>query len=632
MTGPAEILWRGPTPHAARYGDLYYSADDPIGEIRHTFLDGVVFDDLCQADRLTIGETGFGTGLNFLVAWARFLVVAGSSATLDFVSVERHPISLDDMERAHAPFPEFVQEAKALRAAWPGAVPGVHRLRFLGGRVRLILLIGEAADMLGSMTFEADAWFLDGFAPARNPEMWREAVLGSVARLARPGAAVATFTAAGAVRRGLDAAGFEIEKRPGFGRKRDCLSGRRREHDARRRRPAWAVPPPPRPGSDRIAVVGDGIAGIALAATLNGAGKDVIHIGGSDGKANAGSGVPRALIAPKLVRGDQPFPVFWRQAFTDAVRILDGLGEDVPWVGARGLLIPADSEASVTRNRRLAEALGWPIEELRIRENGDIFVPRAGSVDPERLRNALSGAPSMRADIAAIERQDGIWRLTDDTGRVVLESDVVILACGAGTERLLPGSGRFGLRVGGGRAAVLRSDTPRAQAILKNGYATSSDLDGRFVCGATVERWPSDGSKEDGIRALRDRIAPLTGDAKEESTWFGLRCDTTDHLPLVGAVPDLDAYLADYDGLRVGKPLETMPGARYLAGLFTVSGLGARGFQAAFLAADLIVSMIDGRAMPVSATIQDALHPGRFIIRDLKRGTSGEKSGVADGT
>lgn len=633
MTESADIIWRGTTPHATRYGDLYYSSDDPIGEINHTFLEGVCFDDLCRASRVSIGETGFGTGLNFLVAWKRFLEVAAPDAVMDFVSVERHPLSLVEMARAHAPFAELSAEAATLRAAWPGALPGVHRLGFHGGRVRLILLIGEAEPMLGSMDFKADAWFLDGFAPARNPDMWREPVLRSIARLSRPGAAVASFTAAGDVRRGLDSAGFDIRKRPGFGRKRDCLAGQRRDHEAPRGRPAWALPPAPRGDTERIAVIGDGIAGRALVDALQHSSGEVVHIGGAESQAHAGSGVPRALIAPKLTRGDQPFPVFWRQAFTDAVRTLDGLGDTPPWIGPRGLLIPGEDNQAANRNKRLVKALAWPRDEISYQEDGGVFVSKAGAIDPRELKELLAPPPSLRSDIAKLERLDGTWRLSDETGAIVLEADIVIVACGAGGDRLLPGSGRFGSRVAGGRAAVLRSDRARKHAILKNGYATSSDSRGRFVCGATVEpHSPVGPSDDDGITALRDRIAPLRGDAVEESIWYGSRCDTVDHLPLVGAVPDLAAYLRDYNGLRVGKPIDTMADARYMPGLFTVSGLGARGFQAAFLAADIIRCLIDGRVTPVSSAIQDALHPGRFIVRDLKRGILTEENGVADGT
>lgn len=219
----ATVDWEANAPRSLFFDDIYFSGRG-ADETRHVFLDGNDLERrLAGAARFTIGELGFGTGLNFLSACALWRRVRRPGATLHFLSVEKFPLSPDDLRRAGAAWPEYSDGADALASAYPPPVGGWHQLRFDGG-VTLTLGFGEAADLLPRCEAAVDAWFLDGFSPAKNPDMWGEAVLRAVARLSAPGATTATFTVAGAVRRGLEAAGFATEKRAGYGRKREMLT------------------------------------------------------------------------------------------------------------------------------------------------------------------------------------------------------------------------------------------------------------------------------------------------------------------------------------------------------------------------------------------------------------------------
>lgn len=627
------LTWNGSVPVSTRFDDPYYSVHDPLGEVRHTFLDGVGFDALCRLPRPVVAETGFGTGLNFLEAWRAFERAAPSDARLTFLSVEAYPMGTADLARAHDAFPEHAERAAALRSAWPSAVPGDHRLSLAGGRIRLILAIGEVEAALARHDFHADAWFLDGFAPARNPEMWRDAVLAQVARLSRAGARLASFTAAGAVRRGLAAAGFEVEKRPGFGRKRDCLTACRADGETGDRgAPPWAVPPPPLPDGARVAVIGDGIAGRAMTDALRADGREVLQIGGAASTAYAASTLPQALIAPKLVRGDQPYPVFWRQAFTDALRVLDDAGV---WRGPRGLILPARDAETRARQKALLEALGWP--ETTIRPigpaeasdrlgravDGGLFVPGAGSIDPGALRNSLAPPPEIASDVARLEERSGGWSLIDAEGRQIAEADAVVVAAGPGSAPLLGDA--IELRIAAGRLASLPSPGGSGTALMADGYATAAEPGGMLSAGATAEPWaPLAPVAEDAEKdaALFDRIARLLPDADPVSAeiWRGLRCDTVDHLPIAGPVPDSAFFARAYAGLRDGKPASAMPQAVYRPGLYALTGLGSRGFQGAFLCADLIAAQLRGMPAPMDSALELALAPGRFAIRKYRKG------------
>lgn len=220
--------WRDGQPWSVRFDDRYFSADSGIAETRHVFLQGnrlaERFAALQPGRVFRIGETGFGTGLNFVCAWQLFEQAAPAGAALEFHSVEAFPLDADALRAALALWPELQTLAQRLCAAWPGPVPGRHRLRF--GRVQLRLDIDDVAAALPRWEDGCiDAWFLDGFAPAKNPAMWSDAVLAEVARASRPGASLATYTSAGWVRRGLQRAGFELWRVAGFGSKREMLIG-----------------------------------------------------------------------------------------------------------------------------------------------------------------------------------------------------------------------------------------------------------------------------------------------------------------------------------------------------------------------------------------------------------------------
>ncbi|MGH8760747.1 MAG: tRNA (5-methylaminomethyl-2-thiouridine)(34)-methyltransferase MnmD, partial [Burkholderiales bacterium] len=214
------------TLYSPQFDDVYASAAGTLAETRHVFLQGNGLPERWRnSGRFTIIETGFGAGLNFLATWQAWREAAPGHARLHFVSVEKHPFARADLAGIHARFPELRALAGQLLALYPPLLPGFHRLHLDQGRVTLTLLFGEAAVMLNHLDAGADAFYLDGFAPARNPQMWSDAVFADIGRLASPGTSVATYTVAGVVRQRLVKAGFEVEKREGFAGKREMLAG-----------------------------------------------------------------------------------------------------------------------------------------------------------------------------------------------------------------------------------------------------------------------------------------------------------------------------------------------------------------------------------------------------------------------
>ena len=214
----AQISWRdGQVPVSDRFDDPYYSLENGLDETRHTFLGG---NDLPARfrDGFHVAELGFGTGLNFLATLAAWQA-SETPGALTFTSFEAFPMAPDDMEQALAAF-DGLAGRDALLAAWrvgefPVCIDGV----------RLDLRLGDARETLPAWDGQADAWFLDGFAPARNPELWGAPLMAEVARHTAKGGTFATYTAAGDVRRALQDAGFDVARRPGYGRKRHMSVG-----------------------------------------------------------------------------------------------------------------------------------------------------------------------------------------------------------------------------------------------------------------------------------------------------------------------------------------------------------------------------------------------------------------------
>ena len=628
------IDWQDGTPHSAVFGDVYFSKTDGVGETRHVFLGGIAAPDVWQnRKRFTIGELGFGTGLNVLVAWDAWRRTADPDARLHIVSVEGYPLEAAALVEAHAHFPEFSELSAQLRAGYPRRVPGFHRLRLDGGRVALTLLFGPVAQMLANLDGIVDAWFLDGFAPSRNPEMWSDAVFDELARLSAPGARVATFSAAGAVRRGLAAAGFEVEKRAGFGSKRECLAGLFSGGGERAEAEPWyARPELVAPGA-RVAVIGGGIAGRAASEAL--ANEGFIPTVFDEGQDRAQP--DRVLISPRLAGPGDAYGRFMAQAFVHAERT----AALPPACGA--LHLPGEDE--VDRMTEFSRRFGWPEDLARPVDAGEasdiagLSVARRGIWFPT-ARFARAG------DVAAATvRQDRITGLARDGTGWVLRSaaggdevwDAVVVAAGPWAPMLAPGAG-LDVRANRGQLCYLPA-TARSRGLRLpvsfGGHLSPMTGTGEgpmHVLGSTYERWDLN-ANPGGWRDLRRkdldstlaRLADVFPDLAEGwragplQGWSGLRATTPDHLPVAGPLGDAAAYGDVYADLRHGRQ-DDWPSAPYLGGGYILSGLGSRGYQTAFLTAELIASQMAGAPLPVDREVAAALHPARFLVRALRRG------------
>ena len=307
---PAAVSYRDATLYSERFGDIYFSVEGGEDEARHVFLSGNGLPARWRdRDRFTIVETGFGCGLNFLLTWSAFRDYAPAGARLHFVSVEKHPFRLADLERIHGAWPQFEKLSRELAGAYPPLIEGYHRLHLDGGRVTLTLLFGDALEMLSELEARSDAFYLDGFAPSKNPDMWSRALCAELGRLAGPGATAATYSVAGTVRDALAQAGFVVEKRTGFGRKREMLAAAF---------PGVSIIAPR--AQRRAAVIGAGIAGTQCALALARRGFEVELFESTARVAACTSANPAGLVRPFLTLDEGARSRFTWDAFFYAQR------------------------------------------------------------------------------------------------------------------------------------------------------------------------------------------------------------------------------------------------------------------------------------------------------------------------
>lgn len=668
ITLPAEALQFDAQgrPRSARYADVYASGDGALGQARHVFLAG---NDLPRAwvgrRHYTIVETGFGLGNNFLATWQAWRADPARPRRLHYYSLEKHPLQRADLRAGSATRLDDPLDAAAdaLRGSlverWPDPVIGLHRLDFDGGAVALTLVLGDAQHMIPELQLGADAFYLDGFAPDRNPELWTPLLLRALARLARPGATLATYTSARAVRDALASHGFECRLAPGYGHKRDMLRGcyaprwRMRRHE-----PAAAYG-----GTRQALVVGAGLAGCACAAALAGRGWQVQLLDRA-GIAAGASGLPAGLLVPLLSADDNLTSRLVRAGWRYSLAVLRALAppatsaEPAPLWTPCGVFEQATDEQHEAQLRAMLAEQRWPPSLAlyctaaeaaarlgRTPRRGGVWFAQGGLVSAARWCEALARvAPGSgdaarivprddpatgriladtSFDVAAIRSVDGDWEAADRRGRRH-RAPVLVLANAAGLATLQDLRGTP-LQQIGGRLSLLQAPAlaDLACAIGGDGYAIPPLL-GRAAIGATYEFSPFDADvpgRADGEAAAHqsnlERLTRLLAQppaVQVSGTFAAQRCVAPDRLPLAGPM---------VDELAVADAAVRLRGARgadlpRLPGLYCLTALGSRGLSLAPLLGELVAAQVCGEPVPIEATLAAAVDPARYTLRRLR--------------
>jgi tRNA 5-methylaminomethyl-2-thiouridine biosynthesis bifunctional protein len=576
LTEPVEWLADG-TPRSSRFGDIYRSSSGGLAQARHVFLRGCALPQAwAGAPQWVILETGFGLGLNFLATWRAWQQDAQRPRLLHFVSIEAWPVAAADLLRSAQPYPELQALASALAAQWHDLTPGTHRLEFERGRVLLTLHVRDVKTALREPRLGADGIFLDGFDPQRNPAMWELSTLKAVARHCKRGTRLATWSVAGPLRRDLAQCGFSVEKAPGLAPKRDCLKAVFA--------PAWEPKgqgPARTVVTSHCVVVGAGLAGAAVAASLARRGWHVTVLDRGDAPASGASSLPVGLLAPNISADDNLLSRLTRS------------GLRITSQHARTLL----RDGADFRLAGVMEQHG-PDVPARWHEQG-------GWIKPAALVRAFLSQPGIEwranAKVDRVVRDGEDWRVIGAHDVEIARAGLVVVAAALATAALvnesLPLQAVRGQISWGGHGSNARLP---AFPVNGNGHLIANvplDQGPGWFCGSTYQRGDTDLAPRAADHQHNfERLSALLPAAASELSaafadgsvraWTGVRCASADRRPLVG---------------------ELAPG------LWVSTAMGSRGLTFAPLCAELLAARLHGEPLPLQARLAQALDVARAL-------------------
>ncbi|AZZ91374.1 bifunctional tRNA (5-methylaminomethyl-2-thiouridine)(34)-methyltransferase MnmD/FAD-dependent 5-carboxymethylaminomethyl-2-thiouridine(34) oxidoreductase MnmC [Hahella sp. KA22] len=623
MKGPqldyADLSWSDSgAPISNAYGDIYFSKESGPEETDYVFLTGnrlrERFSRAQPGANFTIAETGFGSGLNFLMAWALWRECGPADGHLHFTSVEFCPLALEDLARCHQAWPQLAEFARQLQAQYPAPMRGVHRCRFIDQGVTLTLYLGDVVDWLTDCSFKADAWFLDGFSPKQNPEMWSESLFPLIASHAAQGCTVATFSAAGFIRRGLKEHGFNVSKAPGFGYKRDMTVG------------VFQAEEPSQPTAlpcKEAVVIGSGLSGANVANALATRGWKVTVLEAGDQVAPDASGNPQGAL---YIKPGVEWSINTRihaNAFLYAERFYSQIANlPAPIWNPCGVLQLAHNDKEAIRQQKFFQHNRYPdrvIRPLSQQEASELagvslpasamHLPGGGWLIPPQLCAHLLQHPDievrLNSPVSALERaNESDWRIHIGSGESAqeLECATVILAT-ANNQAMRPtAASALPLKPIRGQVTTLQVEPaalPQLNTVLCGEGYLMPPIENRLVTGATfkpncadaqVTEADNDANLEQLFQltpALRDELAqnppPLQGRAS-------VRSALPDYLPAIG-------------------PFIPEQGEK---GLLIVTAMGSKGLALAPLAGELIADRLEGTPAPIEDSLIQRVLPTRF--------------------
>lgn len=576
----ASIEWQQENPYSLQHKDIYWSRGNPVQEKRHVFANQHQLQERGKgASQFTILETGFGFGNNFLIT-ANLWRELGHQGMLNYIAIENSPVNPADLKR-HFKF------VKLKYADWLlEHYPFPFRTNFvfwLEDNIRLILIFDDVIPALDNLSARVDAWYLDGFSPSSNTDLWNRKLYGRLFSLSKPGATLSSYTVAGHVRQGLNNAGFDTRKSKGFGNKAEMLTGNRPgiwQADTRMR--------------TSVAVIGSGIAGTTCVEALNRRHLEVQLI--SNDHPNAASNIPHLAIYPQLgLRCETRYQL--------SLSAFEYVQHENPRFKHKGLDWHSKSPSQRARMSRIADQ--FP-DEYMSSEADSVHFPSAGWLSHE----TPDGSIHFKGDVKEVKSIDGQWEIYTSEGRLITRVDHVIIAMGIQSPLLIDVP-LIPLR---GQALSVRLNKPIPQPLTGDLTVIQGD-DGICTVGSTFQRNDTDlKTRDTDSRRLLDSLVSLLPDVSPEiiDTHVGIRATTRDRLPLVGRVPDWRALTRYIERNEAGKFVGYQPG------LYLSTGFGSHGATYSRLCGEYIANLICNEPLALTCSQQQILAIERFQLRDAR--------------
>ena len=685
---------------SCRFEDIYYTAGQGAEECEHVFLKGNNLqerweDGPAASDTFVIAETGFGTGLNFLACWDLWRQVHSgqddnqSAKTLYFYTTELYPLTRAALEKSIAHYNPYPSLAEALLSQYPDPIGGEYLLSFDNDTqhpVKLIVLLGDATECLSRLehyptshpinsdssansSLIVDAWLLDGYAPAKNPIMWQDALFTLIARHSADGTTVASFSVARQVCDQLRANSFVVNKTKGFKNKRDMLMAHfdsqqtpekpdailyNRKHARKNfslspcyyRYPTNAL----LSNTQRSAIViGAGIAGCTIAYKLAQRGWQVSLIDAEKTVAGAASGNARAVLYARTAQQRSQLADFHEAAFHYATRFYQSFTISDLTHGLNGMLkldeqlseemLALNPEAYSRQNISAEQAS--ELSGIATRHNG-ILYPESGWIDPLAICQALTEHPNIRfygeTSISALQHNASSWTAeckNDAVKNQNVTADIAIIATGQLSHQFEK-TAWLPLRSMRGQTTTLPvtpASSALKMAVCQRGYITPASNSSHSI-GATYA------IKDDNPKVLsadhQTNIDNLLIMLSDNSPWrqalenqpvddlegrVGFRCVAPDYLPIVGPIPAAEVFKQQFASLKKDAKQTPSQLATLEDGLYVSTGYGSHGYTTAPLASEILLAQIEGSPMPIGDKLRQSIAPARFLVRQLIRGT-----------
>ena len=650
------------TPVSDKFDDVYFSNQDGLAETHYVFLEGNQLWERWvnyQEAHFVIAETGFGTGLNFFAVTSLFREFRQKYPDsplkhLYFISFEKYPLPLDTLQQAHLAYPQFAHLAEHLQQHWLNPIQGCYRFHF--DETTLDLWFGDVAENLPQlgdyMNDKIDAWFLDGFAPSKNPDMWNEQLYQQMFRFTKPQGTFATFTAASAVRKGLENSGFDITKRKGFGKKRECLSGQKTYEKMTALSAPWFHSQPANLNEQDIAIIGGGIASLCTAISLVKRGaKITIYCEDEQAALNA-SGNKQGAFYPQLSDDNERNIRFYIHAFAYGHQFLQwAIQQKIEFEHEFcGVALCAYSNKTENKLNKIAELnlpsdLYQSLSQTELSKKvglplpfGGGFIPQGAWLAPRQLvQDAFAFLEKQSIQIktsqkvTALSQTEHGWQIKTAENET-FNHEVIVLANG---HKLTEFEQTRKLPLYPVRGQV--SQIPTSANLLKlktvlcyDGYLTPADQAKTSHCiGASHVR--DNATREFSLIEQQENQQKIQQNIPEDWTKevdtsgniarIGVRCSVRDLTPMMGAVPHFSAQQTQYQNLfNLRRRKQTIEQAENYPNLYLIGALGSRGLTSAPLLGETLASLIYGEPLPMSEDLIHNLMPNRSWVRRWLKG------------
>lgn len=663
-----ELEWQSDgMPFSRKFKDIYYSAEDAIKESQHVFIEGNRLAVRWQQSdsgpaEFCIAEIGFGAGLNFLNTWRQWqssVAQAGRGQRLHYLGIEQYPLTSNELERLYEQWPEFKTEAELLLSLYQSESKGWHRLH-VAEDVCLDLFFGDAYTELAARSLrdkKVDAWYVDGFSPKLNPDLWSDSLFTLLAAHSHSATTLATYSAAGHVRRGLEAAGFRVNKEAGFGNKRHMLCAtfasatsssalEKKETESFRQEPWFILPKPTAPkdrADNQAIVIGAGLAGACCARSLALRGWQVTVLERAQRVAAGGSSIPQLALRLRLFQQGSPEALFYLQAYLYALNLYASLSNaDQVWNQTGILQLPdalnkANALSADKISKLYAQAVvqlvgsqAFPSVNFSNSEQMAYWFPQGGWSSADKLCLALLSHKrinlQLNAEVCALERDDLNWLVKESTSNQHYSAPVVVIAAGEQLQsfdqtRDLP------LQCSPGQSSSIKcsAEGENPEFVVSGARSILPPLYGRRTVSASY-RQQSESTEprlQDDEANLAAYLTTLSGVTAEQTaiaeSHVAVRANSPDRVPQVGMVPDIQAMAIRYAKLASNAQQKFTETGIYHQGLFVSAAHGSTGLTSAPLSGEYLASLISGSCLPLSLQHMNMLNPARFVIQDLKK-------------